>query len=178
MPRTTKDNIHFNPYGWSNYTYFCLITSKYLSKVKFLYLTAKACCRIISTQCFMVRDKAVHRGWALGYRRGSGKFQGVQGFVCGCPYCWHKELSHRAIPKKKVQIFHEDVQKAFQLLCDFNHFSFFFFHFYGKVVWYLRVFGVIRLILELPEVKCDFADENGLLNLRHILWAQKVYWSS
>lgn len=84
----------------------------------------------------------------------------------GCPYCCHKELGHTAIPKKKS---HEDVQKALQLLCDFNHFSFF--PLYGKVMPYLRVFGVISFILELPEIKCDFADENDLLNLKHILWA-------
>lgn len=102
----------------------------------------------------------------LSSRHGSGKFQGVQGFVCGCPYCWHKELGCIAIPKKKV---HEDVQKALQLLCDFNHFSFF--HLCSKVMPYLRVFGVIRFILELPEIKCGFADENDLLNLKHILWA-------
>lgn len=57
----------------------------------------------------MSRDEAAHRGWAPGSRHTSGKFQGVQGFVCGCPHCWHKEIGCMTIPKEKS---HEGVQKG------------------------------------------------------------------
>lgn len=65
---------------------FGLITSEYLLKVKFLYLTAFASCKMTSTQwwhCFnMSRKKAVHCCWVPGSRHCSENFQGAHFFFC------------------------------------------------------------------------------------------------
>jgi len=57
------------------------------------------------------------------------------------------------------------MEKGLCLLCDFGRVIFI--NLRVKVMQHPRVFGIIRFILELPEIKCNFAKEIDLIIVKH-----------